>query len=239
MLSATATLGVRFPIVEHPALLHPTGSLAIDTSADAPRFDPGDEALEHLRREGYVVVRGVLANASELAHARELLWEFLEGAGVGVRRDAPETWVRSRPNQYGIVWEHGVGQSRLMWFLRTRPRVRAVFERIWQTKDLITSFDGCALFRPWLPPHGDPAWRTQGGWWHVDQNPLLRPDFDCVQGLVNLLPMSRATGGNVLIPRSHSTAFPRLVTDHPAAVAHCCESGDDFMPIPPGDAVLQ
>jgi len=31
----------------------------------------------YLCEQGYVVIRGV-ANASELAHARELLWAFLE-----------------------------------------------------------------------------------------------------------------------------------------------------------------
>ena len=40
-----------------------------------------------MREQGYVVLRGV-ANASELAHARELLWAFLEvsltlGLGLG------------------------------------------------------------------------------------------------------------------------------------------------------------
>ena len=45
-----------------------------------------------MREQGYVVIRGV-ANASELAHAHELLWAFLEGAGVGVARDRPETWT--------------------------------------------------------------------------------------------------------------------------------------------------
>ena len=44
-------------IAQHARSLHP-----------APRF---------MRAQGYVVLRAV-ANASELAHARELLWAFLE-----------------------------------------------------------------------------------------------------------------------------------------------------------------
>ena len=115
--AAQHACSTRLPVVRHDALFDANGTLHIDTSVDVPRFDPGDEALAFLREQGYVVIRGV-ANSSELAHARELLWDFLEGAGVGVERGRPETWINSAPNQYGIVWEFGVGQSRLMWFLR-------------------------------------------------------------------------------------------------------------------------
>ena len=63
-------------------------------------------------------------------------------------RDQPESWIRSAPNQYGIVWEYGVGQSRLMWFLRTRPRLLRMFSLVWGTSDLITSFEGFSMFPP-------------------------------------------------------------------------------------------
>lgn len=38
---------------------------------------------------------------------------------------------------------------------------------------------------------------------HVDQNPVEKPGMCCVQGLVNLIATTRATGGNVLIRGSH------------------------------------
>ena len=144
---AQQACSTRVPVVHHDALLHANGTLRVDTSVDVPRFDPGPEALAYMREQGYVVIRGV-ANASELAHARELLWAFLEGAGVGAVRDRPESWIRSAPNQYGIVWEYGVGQSRLMWFLRTRPRLLRMFSLVWGTSDLITSFEGFSMFPP-------------------------------------------------------------------------------------------
>ena len=100
--AAQHACSTRLPVVRHDALFDANGTLHIDTSVDVPRFDPGDEALAFLREQGYVVIRGV-ANSSELAHARELLWDFLEGAGVGVERGRPETWINSAPNQYGIV----------------------------------------------------------------------------------------------------------------------------------------
>lgn len=91
---------MRYAAVSHASMFHPNGSFAVDTGVTVPRFDVGPEALEFLRREGYVVIRN--ANTSEVAHARTLLWSFLEGTGTGVRRDDPATWINSRPNPYGI-----------------------------------------------------------------------------------------------------------------------------------------
>jgi len=57
----------------------------------------------------------------------------------------------------------------------------------------------------WRPTDVDPEWETTrgGSWLHVDQHPITRPGFHCVQGAVSLLPSSPATGGNILIPGSH------------------------------------
>ena len=38
--------------------------------------------------------------------------------------------------------------------------------QVWQTDDLLVSFDGCGLFRP----HAlNQKWKTMDGWFHVDQ----------------------------------------------------------------------
>ena len=90
-------------------------------------------------------------------------------------------------------------QSRFCWNLRTLPAVRAAFEQIWDTSDLVTSYDGGNAFRPW---EARPEWRTQGGWWHCDQNGLRpgRRGRVCVQGLVTLTPAHEWTGGFCVMP---------------------------------------
>ena len=68
--------------------------------------------------------------------------------------------------QHSMLSGFGAGQADFMWRARLLPRVRDTFATIWGTHDLLSSFDGGNAFRPWA---GRPEWRTQGGWYHVDQ----------------------------------------------------------------------
>merc|ERR1712224_888095 len=39
---------------------------------------------------------------------------------------------------------------------------------------------------------------------HLDQNPSSKPDLDCVQGMVPLLPVTKVSGGLQVVPCSHN-----------------------------------
>lgn len=188
-------------ILEEVAAEWGTAEQLPDTT-EPPRFALADPAwIEHLHEEGYAVVRSAL-DEQELGKAQELLWSFLEEAG-GWRRGCPETWTDESLQRFaslstGIVHGAGVGQSELQWFVRTRPSVRGAFERIWDTKELLSSFDGANVFRPW---HSGAFPRTLGGWFHVDQGPTKR-GRQAVQGLVALTEQGPRTGGLVVIPGS-------------------------------------
>jgi hypothetical protein len=197
-----------------------------------PRFAASDPAmLEYLEEHGYAVVSSVLESAEDFARISSEFWDFHEALNHGVHRDDPSTWgdefIASPAT--GIIARCGFGQSRFCWSLRTLPAVRKAFESIWRTEDLITSFDGGNAFRP------DPEWRTEGGWWHCDQNGTKpdRKDRVCVQGLVLLTPANEYTGGFCVVPGSHKNhlAFSER---HPWAI----DSGD-FLPVPEGDEILK
>lgn len=167
------------------------------------RFDAGSRSsLAHLHEHGYVVIRNALSN-EEVSRTLDLTWSYLESLGTGIRRDDVETWGDERwPLMVdgAIIPGLGIGQSEAQWFVRSRPAVKKAFAAVWGTDDLLVSFDGMCLWRPW---HIRPEWKTRGGWLHVDQHPIGRPGMQCIQGLVNLLPMSSNIGGNVLVPGSH------------------------------------
>ena len=200
------------------------------------RFD--EAARQQLEMDGYCVIGGVLSKA-ECAHALELAWDFVEAASAaqvqeavradetrsasarassmahGVRREDASTWDNERwPRgvEGGILPYLGAGQSTCAWYVRARPAVRSVFAALWRTAQLLVSFDGLLLWRP------GKEHRTEHGWFHLDQNPVHKPFFASVQALVNLLPTTPASGGNVLIRGSHHK-FPAHFTS-PASPAH-------------------
>ncbi|CAK9090541.1 unnamed protein product [Durusdinium trenchii] len=211
-----------------PVQLHEARRFRVDTEREA--------FLQHLEEEGYAVVADVLSE-QDIGHARSLLWDFLEALPqTRVRRDDVKSWGCKRDwlpdERNGILNGFGFGQSDFMWFLRLRPKVKDAFAAVWSTNDLLVSFDGGNVFRPW---RFDPAWRTLGGWYHCDQNTRLGAASRgrcCVQGLVTLSEASRNSGGLVVVPQSHR--------DH----AEVCERsalarGGDFVPISVNDPILE
>mmetsp|Transcript_35288 Transcript_35288/g.109940 ORF Transcript_35288/g.109940 Transcript_35288/m.109940 type:complete len:409 (-) Transcript_35288:105-1331(-) len=196
----------------------------------APCFDLEDPAwLGHLEREGFAVVTGV-AGASEIARGEELLWDFLEEK-TSWRRGNPETWTdqayeRVGSVQNGLLNDQGAGQSDFLWYIRTRPRVKRAFAKIWDTEELLVSYDGANVFRPW-------HWgfkKTVCGWWHVDQGAGKRGRH-CVQGFVSLFPANGTTGGLTVVPGSHLR--------HEEVTQDMANPNKDYCTVQPYEPVLQ
>jgi len=170
-------------------------SQAFDIETEFP------SVLEYLEEYGYVRIKSVI-NHDEILHARSLFWDWMESLGTGINRENPNTWDDDKwPfTMKGILSEWGIGQSELMWFLRERPLVQKIFSMIWGTPDLISSFDGLGVFRP---HHLNQKWRTEGGWWHVDQNGFYKKGRKCFQGLVTLYDSDEISGSLCVIPSSN------------------------------------
>lgn len=205
---------------------------------DSPRFDSSDPALvEFLKEFGYVVVKGV-ASFEEVNEAKELLWQFLE-ENSPMRQNNPSTWGDEAFQQVGLVPNgilcyKGIGQSKFLWRIRLLSKLKEAFGLIYDTEDLITSFDGGNVFRPWqaLPEYfreGEEMWKTSSGWFHVDQGRDLR-GLQCVQGLVTLTDVTPATGGFCVIPKSHLY--------HDSLVDEAAVGPRNFVIVPPSNAVL-
>ena len=126
-----------------------------------PRFEPNSpEAQTYLDQHGYVVIADVLGGKKNVDRAVSLTWSYLESLGTGIKRDDPATWADEKwPTVVhgGILPAHGIGQSAAQWFIRSQPRVKAAFSSIWKTDELLTSFDGMSVWRPW---YANEKWRT-------------------------------------------------------------------------------
>ena len=194
-----------------------------------PRFELGDmDAVAHLEEHGFVVFANALS-AQEAEHAMSLLWDYLEELGTGIDRTDLGTWDDDRwPTAVhgAILPSYGVGHSTAQWYIRDIPKVKQAFAQVWDTDDLLVSFDGVTIWRPWTYKNN---WRTNEGnsWLHIDQHPIGRPGKHCVQGLVNLLPTSESTGGNVVVPGSHKR-FAQIPHEYEERLSRIHPSIDHF-----------
>ncbi|UJR09465.1 hypothetical protein I4U23_013703 [Adineta vaga] len=186
---------------------HDNHGIRIDHTTLTPRFSVTNESsltdgITYLTEHGYAVFSDVLST-DEVNNGKELLWQFLENIpGYAIRRDNPSSWSSSWPGykSHGVVNGDGIGQSEFMWTIRSNRNVKQVYSRIWNTNQLLVSFDGCGIYRDW---RYNSQWKTKAGWYHVDQNPVLKPNLCCFQGFVSLTDQNETTGGLIVFPRTH------------------------------------
>lgn len=161
-----------------------------------------NDIKKHLKDYGWVVLSEV-ASLTESANIVDKQWDYLETLGTGIRHKDPQTWYESgrwpssiSTGQILVPW---VGHNPAMWYARLLPSVKKVFEIIYDTKDLLVSYDTMNIVRPYtlatnrtkpLPPH-------------IDQNPLFEPEFMCYQGLLNLIDSEMKDGGTMILSGSH------------------------------------
>ena len=103
-------------------------------------------------------------------------------------------------NSHGVINDCGIGQSDFMWKIRANRNIKRIYAQIWNNNALLVSFDGCGVFRDW---RYERQWKTKAGWYHVDQNPRMKPDRCCVQGFVSLTDQNETTGGLIVFPQTH------------------------------------
>ena len=203
-----------------------------------PRFQAGSkDALDYLEEEGFVVFASVL-DSHQTDHALDLLWDYLEELGTGIDRKNKDTWSDDRwPTAVhgGILPSYGVGHSKMQWYVRDIDDVKACFASIWDTEELLTSFDGITIWRPWTYKE---EWKTNLGsdWLHIDQHPLGRPGKHCFQGVLNLTKVTEFTGGNVMVPKSHKR-FERIPEEYKERLSRIHPSIDHFR-FPKDDPLL-
>jgi hypothetical protein len=146
----------------------------VDFQIESPRFSANDaqqiqQGVEYLTENGYAVFSNVLS-PDEITSNIDLLWKHLENLlpPYHIKRDDVQTWDAEWPGstEVGIISNEGFGQSQFMWSVRGNPNVKKIFAEIWQTPELLVSFDAAGCFRNW---HLNPAWKTISGWYHCDQ----------------------------------------------------------------------
>ena len=128
------------------------------------------ENIKELKTKGYTIVKNIINSKEILEYEKEFT-----------------KWLDNNPNIYtlhelihnsGIFKFFNVGHQRFAWLLRTNQKIQEVFKEIWGCEELVTSFDGCCLFKSeeyYLNKH----------WTHSDQS-YNKKGLSCVQSFVSL-----------------------------------------------------
>lgn len=162
-------------------------------------LDNRDQILNDLDQYGYCVVRAV--SGAEADQLYSMVWDSFEALGTGINRSDPNTWKNQSNwpyNLHGIIKNFAVGWWPVCW--EARLKCKRIFEMLWQTSDLITSFDGLCMMRP--PEIDQALYRGTGAWNHRDQS-LLEDRLISVQGFINLLDCGDHDGGLMIWPELH------------------------------------
>ncbi|KAK1070466.1 hypothetical protein LTR12_008729 [Friedmanniomyces endolithicus] len=136
--------------------------------------------LLELEENGYVVVPNVIPQASCDQFVESSL-HWLESFPHGFKRDDRSTWDEEHlPSGHkgGLYNRYSVNHEAFVWKIRTEPGIIKVFEQIWGTEDLITSFDGLNVSLPVNPKTGRTDISETAPWPHIDQNPRKVDRFE-------------------------------------------------------------
>jgi ectoine hydroxylase-related dioxygenase (phytanoyl-CoA dioxygenase family) len=129
------------------------------------------EAIKlELEMKGYAIIPNVLST-EEIEIAKKMMYD----------------WQKTIPNHdsmhkkispHGIYKFHNGGHQRHSWYIRTKPKVQEFFKYLWNTEELIVSYDGsCYISKD----------NTQKDniWTHTDQA-ANSVGFKCYQSFVSL-----------------------------------------------------
>lgn len=118
-----------------------------------------------------------------------------------------------------------MAHSELMWNLRTDSRIKAIFEKLWGTDDLIVGFDGTNH-----RPKNHEGLVLQ---WHVDQDETHPEGVQCYQSILAIQSSNETTGSISVLPKSHL---------HHKALANRLGDGSggwEFLQIPDDDIIFR
>ncbi len=154
--------------------------------------------IRQLKDQGYAVIPGVLQPEEADAYV-ERVWEWLRRLSKRIDRNDPATWTREYgwPHTLraaGVIHYHNVGHEQFVWDLRSDPRICDVYANVWNTDELIVSYDGMYIHTPQME-------RSAVDWEHTNQKPDdVGPSY---QGLINLIDSDEEDSCFVVRPKSH------------------------------------
>lgn len=148
-----------------------------------------ESQLNFWQSEGYLVIPQVLT-AEQCAATRDFIWQQL-----GANEQDPTTWYQAHEFMQKIMLQ--LFRHPQLDANRQVPKIRQVFEQLWQQTDLVMTTD-----RVSFNPPETPTWHFPGPDMHWDM-PLQLPVKFATQGLIYLTDTSAEQGAFCCVPGFH------------------------------------
>ncbi len=126
--------------------------------------------INELKNNGYVIIPNLLSK-SEINYAKERFYEWKNSIN---NIDS----IHNKINPHGIFKFHEIGHQEHAWYIRTRPQILKIFKQLWNTNNLVSSFDGCC----YIPKNCN---KKDKIWTHTDQAPNSI-GLKCYQSFISL-----------------------------------------------------
>jgi hypothetical protein len=190
------------------------------------------EWLQMLRTHGVVAVP--VPDFDPVTY-RDELWKWMSSTNPIVTESDRSSWhLENLPPTTRGIFKNYMGHQEWMW--TGREKCIPVFESIWGSKNLLSSFDGASIVFPEAPPAASmsllssltlPATATLPStptastgpttfknWFHYDQGRFSR-DLTSIQGVLHLTDSGDMDGGFAFIENSH-VLHSKYMDTHPS-----------------------
>lgn len=162
-----------------------------------------DTIKASLETHGVATLPRIISH-DECVRLREGIWTGLRHITQGrFNLNDPTTWKSFydlMPMHSMLLQHWGVGHMQPVWDVRQNPAIIGTFARLWETEDLLVSFDGISVHLP--PEVSRRGWFRGSQWLHTDQSPTKK-GLHCIQGLVNLYPVNEGDATLTFLDGSH------------------------------------
>ncbi|KAG7918960.1 hypothetical protein KL905_003971 [Ogataea polymorpha] len=174
----------------------------IEAASATLYLHPHGDWRDQLIRDGYAVIKAAIPKQKAREYQQKAFGWMKSFGNDRLDFLDPETWKKENlpPVDVNInVYNcYGVTHEKFMWDARMEPGVLGAFEKLWNTDQLLASFDGLNVT---LPNRKDA--QRKSPWPHFDQSPY-KAGLHCVQGIISLSDHGPEDGGLVVYKGSHN-----------------------------------
>jgi hypothetical protein len=133
--------------------------------------------IKELEENGYTIIHNVYNN-EEIQEYKNEFFRWYKNT-----KDVERLHQVIHGN--GIFKYFEIGHQRFNWLARTNPKIVNIFKKLWNTDELVTSFDGCCYYPS--DYKGDDVY-----WTHTDQS-SYKKGRHCLQSFLSLTNNSERT----------------------------------------------